>query len=317
MLLRLALGCALLIAGDARSELLPVVNPGFEDVSGSAALFNEFSFGAPIGWQVYDDPAGLIGVGASSPYYVGTLGPQPDPMNPGGFIYFPAGAPEGERVAIAYNRAGSGGTGAYGLEQTLTGTPLRWNRRHTLRVEVGNIASGPALSGEFFNLDGFPGYRIELLAGGQVVAADNSSLSGTIGEGEFATSTVVLTTWTDSELGSLIGTDLGVRLVNPNEIDPTFPAADLEVDFDNVRLDVSPALNGDFNFDGLVDAADFTVWRDGEGAAISGADYLAWRDNYGATAPVELPAGAIPEPATGGSILLVLSVLPPSRRPPM
>lgn len=287
---------------------LPVVNPGFEDVSGSVSLFNEFSFGAPAGWQVYDDPPGLIGVGASSPYYVGTLQPQPDPMSPGDFIYFPSGAPEGERVAIAYNRAGSGGTGAYGLEQTLTGAPLGWNRRYTLRVEVGNIASGPAISGEFFDLAGFPGYRVELLAGGQVIAADNSSLSGTIGEGEFITSTVEITTWPAGGFDALIGDDLGIRLVNLNEVDPGFPAADLEVDFDNVQLDVTPALDGDFNFDGRVDAADYTAWRDGQGATYSGDDYLVWRDNYGAAAPSETFSTAIPEPTALGLFLLLLSM---------
>jgi len=34
---------------------------------------------------------------------------------------------------------------------------------------------------------------------------------------------------------------LEIRLVNLNQIDPTAPLADLEVDFDHVRLDASPA----------------------------------------------------------------------------
>ncbi|MEM9659967.1 MAG: hypothetical protein AAF961_16510, partial [Planctomycetota bacterium] len=139
---------AMLHASAAWSTNLPIANPGFEDTTGSALLFNEFSFGAFAGWELYDDPPGTIGSGAGDPFFVGTLKPQPDPENPGDFIFFPDGAPEGSRVAIAYNRSGSGGAGEYGLQQTLLGTPLAANRTYTLEVEVGDIASGPGVSGE-------------------------------------------------------------------------------------------------------------------------------------------------------------------------
>jgi hypothetical protein len=59
---------------------------------------------------------------------------------------------------------------------------------------VGNIASGTGLAPfdvfGFFDLDGFPGYRVELLAGDTVGAADDNLLFGSILEGEFRTSTV-------------------------------------------------------------------------------------------------------------------------------
>ncbi|MEN0110729.1 MAG: pre-peptidase C-terminal domain-containing protein, partial [Planctomycetota bacterium] len=79
------------------------------------------------------------------------------------------------------------------------------------------------------------------------------------------------------------------------------------------QLDLSasaagPALPGDFNGNGVVDAADFTLWRDSEGAfvaAFSGADHSGngrvdaadrtiWRNGFGDTAS----ASAVPEPAT-------------------
>jgi pectate lyase len=71
-----------------------------------------------------------------------------------------------------------------------------------------------------------------------------------------------------------------------------------------------PLLAGDYNNDGKVDAADYTVWRDAlhSGGAllnetaslgiVDGDDYDAWKANFGATA--ELDAGAavaVPEPA--------------------
>lgn len=34
---------------------------------------------------------------------------------------------------------------------------------------------------------------------------------------------------------------MGIRLVNLNVVDPAFPNSDLEVDFDDVRLDATPA----------------------------------------------------------------------------
>ncbi|TWT32424.1 hypothetical protein KOR34_41870 [Posidoniimonas corsicana] len=58
----------------------------------------------------------------------------------------------------------------------------------------------------------------------------------------------------------------------------------------------SLSLAGDFNFDGAVDAADYTVWRDGLGAPYPLSAYDDWRDNYGAAASAATPATA-PEPA--------------------
>ncbi|MCA9239380.1 MAG: hypothetical protein KDA37_04235, partial [Planctomycetales bacterium] len=63
-------------------------------------------------------------------------------------------------------------------------------------------------------------------------------------------------------------------------------------------------LPGDFNNDGAVDAADYTVWRDGLGAAYTNTDYQVWRDNYGATAGSPAAATA-PEPAA--VVLAILS----------
>lgn len=58
------------------------------------------------------------------------------------------------------------------------------------------------------------------------------------------------------------------------------------------------AVQGDYNQDGLVDAADYTVWRDAmvsgeslpnEGATpglVTAEDYTVWRNHYGEVAPV-------------------------------
>ncbi len=55
--------------------------------------------------------------------------------------------------------------------------------------------------------------------------------------------------------------------------------------------------SGDFNGDGVVDAADYSVWRDGLGATYDQDDYLIWRSNYGNSLTAPPASSAAPEPA--------------------
>ena len=177
---------AILVAGltlvgfssQSSAVALTVVNPGFEDTTGQS-VFNEFTFGTPAGWSIYDPNTITGGAG----FFTGTLMPN-------GTDFFNDTAPEGDRVAILFNSDGRD-TGEYGFEQTL-GDTLMANTQYELRVQVGNIASGTAINAAFFNLDGFPGYRVELLAGGVVVAMDDDTLVGILLEGEFLESVVTL-----------------------------------------------------------------------------------------------------------------------------
>lgn len=73
---------------------------------------------------------------------------------------------------------------------------------------------------------------------------------------------------------------------------------------DDIGWDVvaPAALPGDFNGDGRVDAADYTVWRD-SGATTSG--YNTWKAGYGSTATTT--STSVPEPA--GLILFTLGLI--------
>ncbi|MCA9239238.1 MAG: hypothetical protein KDA37_03525 [Planctomycetales bacterium] len=119
----------------------------------------------------------------------------------------------------------------------------------------------------------------------------------------------------------LIHTD---GLLTGEFVPPVFPNVQ-GVDFglvysaSGVMLDISVDLNnvnpGDFNGDGVVNAADYTVWRDGLGGAFSQADYLVWRDNYGNTyAALPAASGQAPEPAGVALALLVLAAVGNPRR---
>jgi hypothetical protein len=268
-----------------------IINPGFEDNS-VGVHFNEFTFGPPAGWSLHD-PLNITNEGAGNTYYTGTLTPfQPDPVgNPGVYANFPDGAAEGQRVAIAFNFAGSGNQGEYGIRQTLAAT-LEPITQYTLEVEIGNIASATAMDGTYFALEGIPGYRVDLIAGGVIIAQDLNALAGSIDDGEFGTSSVTFTTGpTHPQLGQ----QLGIRLVNLNQIDPSFPNSHLEVDFDDARLDASPAPGGDYNLDGATDAADYVVWRRVSGSPEA---YDIWRANYGVQSGSgsRSLAASVPEP---------------------
>ncbi|MEM6732336.1 MAG: hypothetical protein AAF658_12325 [Myxococcota bacterium] len=98
------------------------------------------------------------------------------------------------------------------------------------------------------------------------------------------------------------------------------PTTDADFLIDNVVIDVLDVstLDGDFNNDGSVDAADYTVWRDNEGSndetLISGAgvddgvinflDYNLWVTNYGneVTLDFETANTSSLPPAAGGAV---------------
>jgi hypothetical protein len=85
-----------------------------------------------------------------------------------------------------------------------------------------------------------------------------------------------------------------------------------------------PSLLGDFNSDGIVDAADYTLWRDQDGQSlpayagadhtgdgvVDGADFSLWQTNYGAT--LGSLSTAVPEPAA--IVLALLAACAPRRR---
>ncbi|TWT65943.1 hypothetical protein Pla123a_48540 [Posidoniimonas polymericola] len=84
----------------------------------------------------------------------------------------------------------------------------------------------------------------------------------------------------------------------------------VQTDATTLSLAVVEALPGDFNADGVVDAADYTVWRDNPGGAYQPSDLQAWRDNYGATIAATPPTNnAAPEP--GAALLLSLVAVGP------
>ncbi len=219
-----ALAALLSAAASLPAQPITVQNHSFEDTTGQSVL-DEFTFvGTMVGWDIYD-PSAIAGSA-----FIGTLFHPED-------NFFSEPSPDGDRVGILYNSSNQGG-GEYGFQQTLPDT-VQGDTNYILEVEVGDIDSGTATSTTFFDLEGFPGYRVELLAdlvpasiGEEIVlGSDNDTVS--IVEGFFETSTVNVTIPPGHPQ---IGEQLAIRLVNLNQLTGIVPIPDSEVDFDNVRL---------------------------------------------------------------------------------
>ena len=99
----------------------------------------------------------------------------------------------------------------------------------------------------------------------------------------------------------------------------------------DVTLELTYALTGDYNGNGVVDAPDYTVWRDslgqmGSGLAADGngdnkidaADFGVWKSNFGQSAPGagagSLDGAQVPEPACWLLLLVSMTMSLTARR---
>jgi hypothetical protein len=240
---RVAVGVAWLSSGAlAGPTPIAVNNAGFEADPVASGCFAVFQ---PQGWQAYD-PGGILDASSD---VVGGLYPVGGP-------YYLTPPPEGDQVGIVF-LAGDTGTSPAGLSQVLAAA-LEANRRYTLSAFIGNIASGtgppPCDVFGFFNLDGFPGYQVQLLAGGVVIAMDDNSLDGLIADGSFGFTSISV------DIGSAhaqLGQALEIRLINLN-VAGTAAQPGIEVNFDDIVLTFEPleTCAADQNNDSILDFFD-------------------------------------------------------------
>lgn len=204
----------------AQAAKIPLNNPGFEQPEQTTEPFpgaGFFDFETPTGWDLYD-PNSLIPEDASiaTPF---TGGWKPSEA-------FFADIPEGEQIGTIF--LVPPGAGEVGFAQTSTAV-IEPNKTYTLSASILNP---PGLPGaEAFA--GFPGYRLELLAGDTVIASDNNTIF--VEEGEFATATVSYSSLVDD---TYLGDILGIRLINTN-LDNSSGldgGNGIEVNFDDVKL---------------------------------------------------------------------------------
>ncbi|MEO0530465.1 MAG: hypothetical protein AAF266_07770, partial [Planctomycetota bacterium] len=98
--------------------------------------------------------------------------------------------------------------------------------------------------------------------------------------------------------------DASFASINLPDLSAEGLAWDLNPGGSTLFLEAVPALDGDYNLDGTVDAVDYTVWRDGLGSTFTTGDYWVWANNFGATAAAS--STSVPEPTAG--LLLMIAV---------
>ena len=206
----LILAASLALPGVAGAAALVVANPGFEATPTPNGTFLGNGTTGPVGWGWTVSNTGPT----NGNRFFGVWDPTGTPS------YIPA-RPAGENVGVIFLDDVLGLEAR--LQQVLADT-LQLSTQYTLTVEVGNFRPSPG--GDPWNFTGFPGYRVDLLAGSTVLASDNNTMAPA--EGVFLTSTVTFTT---GLAHANAGQPLAIRLVNLNG-----PGAGVEVNFDNVSL---------------------------------------------------------------------------------
>ncbi|QDU57207.1 beta strand repeat-containing protein [Aeoliella mucimassa] len=158
-----------------------------------------------------------------------------------------------------------------------------------------------------------PGIGDQISVGGDLTMADGAVLKVNLSGGVLPTSLEAGDSWDLFDFASASGTFDIADFILPTGLD-----SNLTWDTSNLLIDgslsvISAALSGDFNNDGIVNLADYTIWRDnlgadesvlppgtGDGSSIVDAgDYSLWKLNFGNTAPgASAQPTTVPEPST-------------------
>ena len=226
--------------------------------------------------------------------------------------YYTGGAMDSSNVSIAALGGSSGRVhldssplfGDWDITGSLAigGTAGAVGGQGTLDIEFGNDVSVGS------NLRMWSTGTLALAKGAIFAVTGNARLAGTL---EFSITGGAAPQLNDTypllTAGAVLGT-FGTTILPP--LDPSL-AWSLQYAATNVTLKVVAAPSGDYNNDGFVDAADYVVWRTGDGVPSTPEYYNYWRHNFGKVVGGAGSSEAIPEPcgvflASLGSVVLAL-----------
>jgi|tagenome__1003787_1003787.scaffolds.fasta_scaffold20920625_3 hypothetical protein len=140
-----------------------------------------------------------------------------------------------------------------------------------------------------------------------VLAKNGNSVTWTIDDNLIATVDA-------STLGALGGNNIALGVSDVNATTAKYPSLEFTV-FDNLTVSslAAPGVQGDYNGNGVVDMADYVLWRNGgplqnevnSVGTVDSTDYDAWRARFGNTSGSGsgLASAAVPEPS---SLLLLV-----------
>jgi hypothetical protein len=185
-------------------------------------------------------------------------------------------------------------------------------------LDLGSIVEGQAALSAVLGVANTAAAPADSLAGSFVLSAPDFGLSGFSSFSNVAAGTTLggfIVSLDDSEVGNFNGQiTLNPASTNPRPFSQNLPLI-------TITLVGTVRLGGDYNQDGAVNAADYTVWRNtlgqnvavGTGADGSGPggapdgmvtlhDYTHWKSRYGNSAPGAGSGSglgsAVPEPAS-------------------
>ncbi len=189
-------------------------------------------------------------------------------------------------------------------------------------LDLGSIVEGQAPLSATLGVSNTAAAPADDLAGSFVLQADDFGLTGFTSFSNLAAGATqggLVVSLDDSHVGAFNGQiTLVPQSTNPQPFSQNLPQI-------VIHLTGQVRLGGDYNQDGTVNAADYTVWRnmlgqsvapgtgaDGTGPGdtpdgmVTRLDYDYWKSRYGATAPAAGSQTNVPEPMT---LLLVLAAL--------
>ncbi|TWT35718.1 hypothetical protein KOR34_06120 [Posidoniimonas corsicana] len=309
------------------------ISPAFASSNNGTGTWVRFAFENPItvsgntsyGFDVTSTAVGFFEtLGSSAGGYAGgeayngtTTAAADDILNPlvGDRAFFveisdTPGNPVAEALVLNIDPV----TGAMGITNN-TGAAVTFDH-YELRSEVGGLSSTGWSSLSSQGKDAVDGADAGDVAGDSV--GETWTVPGGVAAGQASTNLLaeafVLGSTSISPnrtllLGNGYNTSIGDTALTGSLRTTGGAIIPLAVRYDGVPEDMG--LQGDFNEDGVVDAADYTVWRDNLGAdesvlppgagdgsgTVDAGDYAAWRSNYGASAAASTAATGAPEPA--------------------
>ena len=132
-------------------------------------------------------------------------------------------------------------------------------------------------------------------------------------------------TVTEEMVGQTVNFELGMREVNvvidgfmfikTSDIFPDMDILDLHTQEEVDAAILPQPVTADYNGNGVVDAADYVVWRNGDSPDDTQAGYDLWRANFGnGNNGLGASLAAAPEPASVGLLLIGLVAMTAARR---
>jgi hypothetical protein len=209
---------------------------------------------------------------------------------------------------------------------TVEGIVEYTGRRNNLVLTINPTTGAAAIQNESTHFDvAIDGYSITSTSGRLLVANDkwNSLDDQNLNTWDQADNSNAnrLTEFNPQGTTTMAGGGTVLNLGTP--VNPLGGALSLD-DF-TFEYAIAGSLGGDYNSDGIVDAADYTVWRDNLGkptalpndttAGVGPDDYTRWKANFGQSGGSQIVQGIVafgtlPGSGSGGAVLMTATAAP-------